>query len=292
MAGLEPGFRAEAVHAWLHDMVERGVKAATIHTRLATLQLFARCFDLPFPFADELSFWWAMRRRQPTRAAAALERTAIADGDYVNEAIRVLASAPGIASARFRLLAYNKAGMFAIVSECPLRRSDLAALVLGRSIWRADGLWWMSVVQIKTGVRSDVRLAESVTALLDAALLRGAPAEQLDWVYRRRTGQPFFATLDGTPISRGAVTGLFIRHFGAGPHIARYVIYDRLAENPRGIEEAALRCGHVCAGMAVLYSPRSSWRRRSRAAHDRRQNILHRIGLIGRRPRPDGKGHS
>lgn len=279
-AGLEPRFSPETVHAFLHDMVERGNKAATIHTRLNTLGQFARCFDLPFPFASEIAFWWAMRKTETKRAQETIERKGLSSEDYLAEARRVLAQTHAACDICQRIKSYNKAGAFGLASECPLRRGDMAALVMGDNAWRDDRQWQFRVVQIKTGVEQTIRLAEHVTPLLDGVILRGAAPDQLQRLCQQRKGKPLFISADGSATTPNAISRWFRAHFGTGPHITRNLIYLARAGDPGGLEDAAARCGHISPDTAAVYMPASGWRERSQAAHARRQKHVTR--LLGR----------
>ena len=282
-AGVAAGFSSAAIHAYIAALLARGARPITIYSRLGILRLFAKAFGLPFPFADERAFWWARSRREIKRSDRVIETLSIDRDRYLAEAEAVLARAPDLKSGMHRVMAFNKAGLFALASEGPIRRADKTRLVTGVSIRREAKCWTLDFLQSKTGKRHRSTLDERITPFLDAVILRGAPVEAFDELYRRAQGRPFFARLDHSAITASSVTSAFRRHFRTGPHIARNVAYDARAEEQDGLAEGARRCGHAGPDMARAYMPRRAWQRRRTAAQNRQLAMLRRRGFTRRR---------
>lgn len=284
-AGVEPGFSPAAIHAYIAAMLRRGVGPSTIHSRLCTLGHFAKLFELPYPFSRERAFWWARSKRQTKRSERVMERLALTRETYRDAAGAMLQRAAEATSAASAVRAFNAAGMFAMVSEDPARRTDMVGLVVGVSIRRDTSCWTLDFLQSKTGARHFSGLDPRVTPYLDAVILRGAPPEWFADLYRRAAGRAFFAGLDGAPLKPAAVTCAFRSRFSTGSHIARNVAYLEEAEAPGGLTEAARRNGHANADMAATYMPRVGWVRCRTAAHRRHRAVLRRRGFLERRAR-------
>ncbi len=160
---------------------------------------------------------------------------------------------------------YILAGAIALLSKLQLRSFDLMHGLVGREFKRDSEGWLVDLETSKTGTSIKCRLASELTRYLDAVLLTDVAEAHLWSVYNQRIGTALFGNpaQGWKPFGKNWLWHNMSERLRHGPHIARTLIYDAVAADPKldAVVAQAL-CGHGNLTSRKFYEVESNRYRR------------------------------
>lgn len=224
---------AETVAAWIRRLDARAVSARTRAAYLHGLVLYAERAGLDPELVSNLKAergYYDTRARQDVKHK---ERVLAKTGlklDDVWQAAQAMRETARAEAGVHRQSRYLASAALAVLSMLPWRARDLLGLELGRSVWRADGVWLFDFAQSKTGKEEAGTFDASLTPFLDDAILFGADPEAFDDLYFDRELRPLFCHADGSPRGYSWLYAQVCQVLSCGSHIARTLMHDHWAE--------------------------------------------------------------
>lgn len=208
----------------------------------------------------------ALQMDVPTKVRK-LAATPISLADVGRAAVKVRKQAYAATTASRRRTLIIRSGVLAFLSLLPIRIGDVTNLLIGETVFRQEGRWWLKLASGKTGYRHNGPLHESLTRYLDDLVMFGRKG-QIDLPYAQRMGTPLFATEMGEFLSPRTLAYNFKVATGHSPHIVRTLVHDALAEHGTyGADLARILCGQTSVVIGKHYEV-SAARSRVRKAQD------------------------
>lgn len=249
-AGLEEGFSCDAVRAYARDMRARELSPATLRASFSAVQKCARyvaadqeTLDL---LAELLRIYEAKAKKAPKKKYKKLQNTGYSPVGIVNQAVRLLSEASGLACPKSRHAQRNTAAALALFSNLPLRLAD-TRLVFGKNLLWREGRYHLHTGISKSEELWSAELDPRLNVFIDALILRGCDEVWLDHMREEclRSNRPLFIRSDGVGVGYNYVSDCWRSVYGTGEHIARTIQHTFLGIElgPAGTDMAMATCG-------------------------------------------------
>jgi integrase len=240
----------DRVRSYVDNMIATGNSTHTILARLQELGEVAKVMDLnrQWSFINDLASKIRARHRPARNKSNLRPSNELVDLGF--ELMRMASDLVGLDAA----IAHRDGFLIAFQALIPLRRRNLADLVLGRTLVR-EGLSWIVAFgedETKTHAAFEVRLPEVLFAPLEAYLSIHRPIlEASAGRWNRPIDGALWVSKDGSPMTQMAlydrIRARTKEHFGVAlnPHLFRDAAATTLAiANPAHVRVAAPLLGH------------------------------------------------